>query len=126
MRPVFTALAVLVAATHFAFLAYLPTGGFLALRWRRSLVLHVAAVLWAVGSVTFDLWCPLTSLEQWCRSRAGMAPLTSTGFIDHYVTGVLYPADAERLVQAAVVAVIALSWIGCAVSARRRAASLSA
>ena len=32
-------------------LIYLPSGGFLALRRRRSIWLHVAVVLWGVGSV---------------------------------------------------------------------------
>lgn len=110
MRPLYVALVWLVAAAHFAFLAYLPSGGFLALRWRRSIWLHGLVVLWALGSVALNLWCPLTTFEQWARARAGMAPLTSTGFIDHHLTGVLYPASATGHVQAAVLAAVLTSW----------------
>jgi hypothetical protein len=82
---------VLVVAAHFAFLVYLPLGGFLALRWRRSIWLHVAAVTWALGSVIAHYGCPLTDIERWARSRAGLPSLGPAGFIDHYVTGVVYP-----------------------------------
>ncbi len=119
MRPVYVALVLLVAAAHFAFLVYLPTGGFLALRWRRSIWLHLPAVMWGTASVTVGLWCPLTALEQWARPRAGMAPLSSAGFIDHYITGAIYPADATRYVQAAVFLAVLVSWLGFALTARR-------
>lgn len=119
MRALFAVLVWLVAAAHFAFLVYLPSGGFLALRWRRGIWLHLAAVLWALASVAVGLWCPLTALEQWARAGAGMAPLSSAGFIDHYITGVVYPAAATGLVQAAVLAAVLVSWLGYALTARR-------
>ena len=40
MRPMYIVLVWLVVAAHFAFLIYLPAGGFLALRWRRTIWLH--------------------------------------------------------------------------------------
>ena len=119
MRPVFVALVLLVAAAHFAFLIYLPSGGFLALRWRRSIWLHLPVVLWAMGSVTIGLGCPLTDLERWARSGAGMGPLSSAGFIDHYITGVVYPAAAAGYVQAAVLLAVLVSWLFFALTARR-------
>jgi hypothetical protein len=119
MRPLFVALVWLVAAAHFAFLVYLPCGGFLALRWRRGIFPHLAAVLWGLSSVAVGLWCPLTSLEQWARSRAGMAPLSSAGFIDHYITGVIYPAGATGFIQAAVLVAVLVSWTGYALTAGR-------
>jgi len=119
MRPVFIALVLLVAAAHFAFLIYLPSGGFLALRWRRSIWLHLPVVLWGMGSVAIGLWCPLTAVERWARPRAGMAPLSSAGFIDHYITGAVYPAGAAGYVQASVFLVVLVSWLGFALTARR-------
>jgi hypothetical protein len=97
-------------AGHFGFLVYLVVGGFLAGRWPRTLALHLAVVSWGVGSVVFGFPCPLTALERWGRAGAGMAPLPPEGFIAHYLTGVVYPADAVGLVQAAVFVAIALSW----------------
>lgn len=119
MRPLFTTLVWLTVAAHFLFLIYLPSGGFLALALRSAghhrgsrwaIRVHVAAVLWAVGSVTLHFWCPLTALEQWARLRAGLAPLGPAGFIDHYLTGVLYPGSATGVVQGAALAGVLLSW----------------
>ncbi len=110
MRPLCTALVWLAVAAHFAFLIYLPSGGFLALRWPRTIWLHFAVVSWGVGSVVLHFWCPLTALEQWARPRAGMGPLGSAGFIDHYITGVLYPSGGTGYAQAAAFAAVLVSW----------------
>lgn len=119
MQALYTALVWLLAAAHFAFLAYLPAGGFLALRWRRSIVAHIAAVSWAVGSVVWHFWCPLTTAEQWARSRAGMAPLSPAGFIDHHITGVIFPSAGTGYAQAVVFTAVAGSWIGYGITRRR-------
>ena len=110
----------LTATVHFAFIAYLVTGGFVALKWRRTLPLHVAAVVWGLGSTVWDWPCPLTSLERWARAHAGMAPLPPDGFIAHYLTGVLYPAEAVGTVPLAVAAIVVVSWVCFAVTARLR------
>ena len=119
MRPIFTLVVWLVAAAHFAFLIYLPSGGFLAVGlrragrpgWRWALALHVAVAAWAFGSVTLHLRCPLTEWEQWARRRAGMAPLDPAGFIHHHIIGVVYPADAAGLAQASALVAVAVSWV---------------
>jgi hypothetical protein len=110
----------LTATVHFAFIAYVVTGGFVALKWRRTLPLHVAAVVWGLGSAVWDWPCPLTSLERWARAHAGMAPLPPDGFIAHYLTGVLYPADAVGTVRLAVAAIVVVSWVCFAVITRLR------
>src|SRR5581483_6361849 len=56
-------LADLVIGVHFAYLAVLVFGGLAAARWRKLLWLHLAAVVWALGSLTVCYDCPLTSLE---------------------------------------------------------------
>ena len=110
MGPLFLALVGLAVAAHFVFLAYLPAGGFLALRWRRTIWLHVLAVLWGTASVVLRFDCPLTSIEQWARRRAGLPPLPESGFIAHYVTGVFYPAGGTGHAQAVVLIAVAVSW----------------
>jgi hypothetical protein len=111
MRLLFTALVWLVVAAHFVFLIYLPVGGLLALRWRGTIWLHAAAVAWAAASVLVHVPCPLTGIERLAREHAGMAPLGSAGFIDHYISGV---GDHEA--QAAALIVVAVSWVGYAAS----------
>lgn len=120
MRPLFTVLAWLAVAAHLAFLVYLPVGGFLALRWRRSIRVHVPVVLWALGSVTLNLGCPLTSLERWARRGAGMTSLAPSGFIDHYLAGVVYPESAQGAVRTAVFGAVAVSWLLFAATSGRR------
>ena len=65
-------------------------------------------------------------MERWARARAGIAPLPSDGFIAHYITGVLYPADAVGVVEAVVFAVVVVSWalLAYAVVKGRRRSSL--
>ncbi len=114
------AVAVTVGA-HFGYLLYLPSGGFLALRWPRSIALHIPAVGWGVCVVAFGLPCPLTRLEEWARVRAGMNPLPTAGFTERYVAGVFYPSYATRIAQALAFAAAALSWMLLAVRHRHSA-----
>ena len=101
---------VAVVVVHFAFLGYLIVGGFIALRWRRTIWLHVPTVLWGIAITVGHLDCPLTWLERWGRKKAGMPPLPQDGFIAHYVIGVLYPANWAGSVPIAVFALVAASW----------------
>jgi hypothetical protein len=104
-------LADLTAVAHFGFVVFVPAGGWLALRWPRVLVLHVPSALYALGIVTVGWICPLTTMENAFRARAGRDAL-ELGFIDTYLTGVVYPARwlalAQGLVALSVVASYAL------------------
>ncbi|ROO58847.1 uncharacterized protein DUF2784 [Micromonospora sp. Llam0] len=112
-------LTVVILTAHFGFLAYLAVGGFLAWRWPRTIWLHLTAAGWGVLVVAANLSCPLTVAEHWSRRRAGQAGFDE-GFVERYLTGVIYPdqyAWAARLVLAVVVAV---SWAGVLRAVRRR------
>lgn len=61
----------MTVGAHLAYLLYVPSGGFLALRWPRTMALHVPAVGWGIAVVTLRLPCPLTILESWARRSAG-------------------------------------------------------
>lgn len=108
------------AAAHFGFLIYVPSGGFLALRWRRSRWLHAAAVGWGLAVVFLDVPCPLTVLEDKARANAGMATLPEGGFVSHYVDGLCYPTGATNRAQQAAFVAAAVSWLLLAVCERRR------
>lgn len=103
-------IVVATVAVHFVFTGYVVVGGFLALRWPRTIWLHVAAVVWASANAFLNVPCPLTDLERWARREGGMAPLPPAGFIDHYITGVFYPRDAATVVQLGAFVVVAGSW----------------
>ncbi|MGV2384298.1 MAG UNVERIFIED_CONTAM: DUF2784 domain-containing protein [Thermobifida fusca] len=108
-------------AVHFLFIAYVVCGGFLAWRWPRMFWPHLAAAAYGLGVTVIGWLCPLTWLEHWGRVNAGQHGLDAEGFISHYLTGVIYPAEYLREIQLAAAAVVALSWVGAAYSARRRA-----
>lgn len=91
-------LADLVVIAHFGFVLFAVLGGLLVIRRPRIAWLHVPAVVWA-ALIEFAGWvCPLTPLENWLRMRSGAAGYR-TGFIEHYVLPLLYPAGLTRGVQ---------------------------
>jgi len=110
----YLAVVVLTVGAHFGYLVYLPSGGFLALRWPRTILFHVPTVVWGIGVVRLNLPCPLTSLEQWARRRAEMDPLPAGGFIDRYAAGVLYPSDGTGTAQTLAFLAAAVSWVAFA------------
>ena len=113
-------LADATVVVHLLFVCYVVVGGFLAWRWRRTIVAHIPAVVWGVGAVALGITCPLTHLESWARVRAGEAGLPPSGFIDHYLTGVIYPESALGLVRSLVGVSIVASWVGYVMLGRRR------
>jgi hypothetical protein len=104
-------LATAIVVVHFAFVGYVVFGGFLAWRWTWTMVPHALAAAWGALVITLSLDCPLTAAQNWARRRGG-EPELSGGFIDRYLTGVLYPARYLHEVQALAVAVVLVSWLG--------------
>ncbi len=113
-------LADAVVVIHFGFVVFVAVGGFVAWRYPRVLVAHVPAVGWALGIVTIGWPCPLTGVENDLRQRAGSEAYEG-GFVDRYLTGVLYPREYERLMQGLVAFVIIISYVGLALRWRRSA-----
>jgi hypothetical protein len=105
---------------HFAYLAYLVFGGFLAWRWTWLFWPHLIAAAWGLLIVLNLVPCPLTWVEDWARRRAGM-PILRGGFMDHYVNGVLYPLRYEAAVRVLVAVVVLVSWVGAYAHWRRAA-----
>lgn len=115
----YRSLATAILVVHFAFLAYVVLGGYLAWRWPRTFWVHLAAAGWGLAVIAVPLECPLTAAENWARHHAGEA-VSRTGFIDQYIEGVLYPPKYTGLMQAAVALTIFISWVGLAILWRRR------
>jgi hypothetical protein len=97
---------------HFAYLVFVALGGFLAWHWPRALGLHLAATFWGFATVLIGLTCPLTSLEDWARRGSGQEGLPPSGFIDHYIEGVIYPERYSVLVHCLVAIAVVASWAG--------------
>jgi hypothetical protein len=112
-------LADAVAGVHYAYLAYLLVGGFVAWRWPRTIVLHGIAAFWAVLIIATPVPCPLTAAQNAMRERGGQRPL-SESFINAYIRGTFYPAAHDTEARVVVAGVVAVSWIGFALRMRRR------
>jgi len=92
----FAADAVLIV--HAAFVLFVVLGGFAVLRWPSLAWIHVPAAIWG-ALIEFAGWiCPLTPLENSLRVRGGEGGYEG-GFIDHYVTSMLYPDGLTRPMQ---------------------------
>lgn len=91
-------LADAVVVLHLAFVVFVVLGGLAVLRWPRLAWLHLPAAAWGV-LIEFAGWiCPLTPLENSLRRHAGEAGYEG-GFVEHYVTLLLYPAGLSRITQ---------------------------
>ncbi|MEV6861671.1 DUF2784 domain-containing protein [Streptosporangium subroseum] len=97
---------------HFLFLGFMAVGGFLAWRWPRLIWAHLAVAAWGLMSVVIGVECPLTVAEDWGRRNAGERALPPGGFIDHYIKGVIYPAEYTDLARLVVVILVLVSWLG--------------
>jgi hypothetical protein len=91
-------LADLVVGLHVVFVTFVVLGGLLVLRWPKVAYLHLPAAIWG-AAIEFAGWiCPLTPLERHLRRLAGESAY-STGFIEHYILPLLYPAALTRNIQ---------------------------
>jgi hypothetical protein len=87
-----------IVAVHAAFILWAVFGGLAMLRHRWLAWLHLPAFVWASLIEFAGLICPLTPLEKYFRRLAGEAGY-SGGFIQHYVTSVIYPEGLTRNIQ---------------------------
>ncbi len=94
-----------VLVLHLAFIAFVVIGGLAVLRWPRLAWVHIPAALWG-ALIEFGGWiCPLTPLENSLRKLGGETGY-SGGFIDHYLTSMIYPDGLTRTTQFAVGALV--------------------
>lgn len=105
---------------HFAFVLFVVLGGLLVLRWPRLAWIHVPVALYGAVIELVGFVCPLTPLENWLRQQGGESGYAG-GFVEHYVTAVLYPAGLTREVQVGLgIGVLLLNGVVYGVSLRRR------
>lgn|SRR5690606_21029622 len=91
-------LADLVLLLHLAFVSFALAGVVVVVRWPKLAWLHIPAMLWAIWIEWSGGICPLTPLENQLRHAAGQAGY-SGGFVEHYLTALLYPAGLTRELQ---------------------------
>ena len=113
-------LADTVLIVHALFVVFVAVGGLLVLRWVRVAWLHVPCVLWGAWIEFTGGICPLTPLENRFRRLAGESGYEG-GFIEHYVTAVLYPDGLTREIQIGLgIAVLLVNAVVYGLLVRRR------
>lgn len=94
---------------HLAFIVFVITGAVGAARWRWLPLIHLPATAWGVFVELTGRVCPLTTAENYLRTKAGTAGY-SESFIEHYFLAIIYPAGLTREIQFALAAgVIAIN-----------------
>lgn len=106
----YSALATSVLVVHALFILWVIFGAFLTrsrpmLRW-----LHVASLVWGMLTELL-LWpCPLTWLEDWLESKAGIEPYQG-GFLLHYLDKVIYPDISATTLTITAVIICSLNLV---------------
>jgi len=104
-------LADAVLVLHLGFILFVVLGGLVVLRAPWLAWLHLPAVVWGVLIEVFGWICPLTPLENRLRALGGEGGYAG-GFIEHYLTALIYPAGLTRSMQVALgVIVIAINLV---------------
>ena len=102
-------LADLVLVVHAAFIVFVVVGALAVWRWPALVWLHVPAVFWGVLLELRGWTCPLTPLENALRKAGGEAGYAG-GFVDHYLSPIVYPPGLTPGIQVALgVGVLALN-----------------
>ena len=87
-----------VAASHFAFIAFLVVGGPLGRRYTRLRPAHLAAIAATIAINLTSSDCPLTTVETRLLRASGRVPYEH-GFISHYLVEPFHPAGIDGRVN---------------------------
>ena len=93
---VYRFVADVVLVLHLGFVLFVVLGALLIFRWRRVMYLHIPAAVWGTVIELAGWPCPLTPLENALRRLGGEEGYAS-GFIERYVTPILYPGELPRI-----------------------------
>jgi hypothetical protein len=115
-----------VLVIHLAFVGFVVLGALLVVRWPKVMPFHIVALIWGLLIEFAGLTCPLTPLEVRLRELGGEEGYEG-GFIEHYITSLLYPSGLTRGTQiwlgflVLVPNVLAYGWIHLRKRRQRRA-----
>ena len=114
-KGVYAVLATATLLLHALFVLWVVAGALLTkgrpvLSW-----IHIGSLLWGIFIELMPVSCPLTTLENWLESQAGVQPYQN-GFLLHYLDALVYPNVSGTLLM---MAGVALCVLNLAVYARR-------
>lgn len=109
-----------LVVVHLGFILFVVVGGFLTWRWRRLAWIHIPIAFWGALVELTGWTCPLTPLENDLRRLAGDLGYEA-GFIEHYLTPIIYPAQLTVGIQVGLgIGVLVLNGIAYTVYFTRR------
>ncbi len=88
----------LVLVTHLAFIVLVVAGALVVFRYPWFAWVHIPAASWGAFVELTGRICPLTTLENFLRTRAGQEGY-AVSFVEQYIFPVIYPAGLTRNVQ---------------------------
>ena len=104
------ALADVLLSAHLLYIAWVIFGAFFTRGRPKLAALHIATIVWGIITETTSAPCPLTTAENWCEARAGVAPYHGP-FLLHYLDATVYPHVPDSLLVAVAVAVCAVNLL---------------
>jgi Protein of Unknown function (DUF2784) len=107
--------AVVVLGAHLLFNVWYVLGAAVTKGRPRLEILHILTLFYGVIAENASFICPLTLLEQFCQSRAGIAPYRGP-FELHFMRAVVAPSFPLWLLESGAIAVFV---INLAIYARR-------
>jgi len=114
-NKVYVGLAAGVLLVHALFVVWVAAGALLTRSRPMLSWLHIASLIWGIFAEVLPGTCPLTNLENWLESRAGVQPYQG-GFLLHYLDALVYPNISSAVIM---IAGIAICVLNLAVYARR-------
>lgn len=116
---IYRLLADFTFVAHLCFVLFVIFGGAAVFYRRFIMFFHLPALLWGILIEFFQLPCPLTSLENQLRRLGGEAGY-SGGFIEHYISAILYPSITAQTQIFFGAALISFNLLVYALVLRRR------
>lgn len=111
----YLAAAVVVLGAHLLFNAWYVLGAAVTKGRPRLEIFHIFSLFYGVVAENASFICPLTLLEKFCQSRAGVAPYSGP-FELHYMRAVVAPSFPLWLLEYGAIAVF---LVNAAIYARR-------
>lgn len=108
MVGLYSVLAASVLILHLLFILWVFFGVLVAYSRPGLRRLHIACLIWGVLIELLPWPCPLTPVENWLESRAGIDPYHG-GFLLHYLDALVYPNISPALLTAVSIAVCAVN-----------------
>jgi len=97
-----------VLGLHLLFILWVVFGALVAFRRPLLRWAHITCLIWGILTELLPWPCPLTLLENWLETQAGVMPYQG-GFLLHYLDAVVYPNISATLLTIAGIVVCVLN-----------------